>query len=211
MNRLYGKMKTTSSKNGLMGAFLAAAAASICCIGPLIVIGFGVGGAWASGFSFFEPIRPYLLVLTAGLLGYSFYRIYWKAKTEECEPGAVCADPRTTKINKISLWTVTILVILMFSVPYIAPSLYASETGSTGTGKSIQLDVSGMTCTSCEHSFEALLTSMDGVSDVKANYENGSAVLKYDSTKVSLDKVLSESTKIGYKSTLTMSDKGDKK
>lgn len=204
-------MKTTSSKKGLMGAFIAAAAASVCCIGPLIVIGFGGGGAWASSFSFFEPIRPYLLVLTAGLLAYSFYRIYWKAKTEECEPGAVCADPRTHKINKISLWTVTILVIAMFSVPYLEPSLYASDTGSTGTGKSIQLDVTGMTCSSCEHSFETLLTSVDGVSEVKANYENGSAVLRYDSTKVSLDKVLSESTKIGYESTLTKSDRGDKK
>ncbi len=203
MNGLDTKMKSQGSKKGLVGAILAAAAASACCIGPLVAIGFGVGGAWASSFSIFESIRPYLFTVTAGFLTYSFYNIYWKAKTEVCEPGTVCANLRTDKINKVSLWTVTILVITMFSVPYLTPKLYAQtkETIKMNT-KTVTLDVSGMTCSSCEFAFVKGTSLVVGVTDVKADYEAGHAVVSFDSSKVSLDQLLIGTEKIGYKSAL---------
>jgi len=211
MNNVYEKMKQLDSKKGLAGALLAAAAASVCCIGPLIVLGFGVGGAWASSFSFFEPVRPYLIVVTVGLIGYSFYRIYWKTKTVACEPGAVCATPKGAKMNKISLWTVTLLAVGLLSVPYLIPSVNAQPTNNAVTNtKTVTLDVSGMTCNSCENAFVKGTTSVQGVSNVLADYATGKAVVSFDSTQVTLDKVLSRTENIGYRSTVAGAKKVSK-
>jgi len=202
MNNLYDKIKTPGSKKGLLGAVLAAGAASVCCIGPLVVLGFGVGGAWASSFSFFEPIRPYLMVVTIGFLSYSFYRIYWKSKTEECKPGEVCATPRSDRINKISLWSVTILVVGMLAVPSLVPAVNAQSTDNLSENiKTVTLDVSGMTCSSCENAFVMGASSVKGVSSASADYEKAQAVVSYDSTQVSLEQVLAKTEKIGYQST----------
>jgi len=203
MNNLYQKINHTDSKKGLLGAVLATGAASVCCIGPLVVLGFGVGGAWASSFSFFEPVRPYLMAVTVGFLGYSFYRIYWKAKTEECEPGVVCATPRGDRVNKISLWSVTILISGLLAVPYLVPSVHAqSGDNLTANTKTVTLNVAGLTCSSCENAFVMGATSVEGVTSAQADHKAGQAVISYDSTKVSLDQVLAGTEKLGYQSKL---------
>ena len=58
----------TSGTRSLVGAgLLAAFAASLCCIMPILAVLGGIGGV-ASTFSWLEPFRPYLIVLTAGVL-----------------------------------------------------------------------------------------------------------------------------------------------
>ncbi|NOZ74924.1 MAG: hypothetical protein GXO90_06035, partial [FCB group bacterium] len=110
---------------GLIGAVLAAVAASVCCVGPLVLLGLGIGGAWVGTLTAFEPFRPYLMALTLAFLGYAFYRIYRKPKAEDCEPGSYCAHPRSDRINKISLWVVTVLILGLLSVPYLTPVIFA--------------------------------------------------------------------------------------
>ena len=50
----------------------------MCCITPLLAIVGGLGGV-ASTFSWPEPLRPYLIALTVGVLGFAWYQQLWPA------------------------------------------------------------------------------------------------------------------------------------
>lgn len=54
----------------LVASALAALGASLCCLGPLVLVLLGVGGAWAGHLTRLEPLRPYFL--TAAVLALVF-------------------------------------------------------------------------------------------------------------------------------------------
>src|SRR5262249_59061281 len=77
------KAATVTAAGSVVGGFLA----SVCCIVPLAFAALGISGA---GFALrFEPLRPYLLVLTYALLGGAFCATY-RSPPEACSPGASC-------------------------------------------------------------------------------------------------------------------------
>ncbi len=97
-------------------SLLAAIAASLCCILPLV---FALGGFAIVGTSaFFESLRPYFLVGTFALLGAGFYLAYRKPK-HACEPGSACARPRVNRLGRIGLWIATALVVACRGVPVL--------------------------------------------------------------------------------------------
>ena len=96
--------------------------ASICCLGPLLLAVFGLGGG--ALLLRFAPYRPFFLVGTTGLLAASFYFTYRKPASEGCEPGSVCARPSSLRLQKIVLWIVTILVLLVAMFPYYSELLF---------------------------------------------------------------------------------------
>src|SRR6266853_548096 len=92
-----------------LGSVVAALAASICCIGPLVAALLGVGSlAAASGL---QKWRPVLLGVTFALLAVAWYLTYRKPKTEACGEGAACAAMPAGKGGKLVRWTATVLAI----------------------------------------------------------------------------------------------------
>ncbi len=66
-------------KNGrlpLIGAVISAVAASACCIGPLLLVMLGIGGAWAGSLTVMEPFRPYFLGAAAVFLFFAWKKVY---------------------------------------------------------------------------------------------------------------------------------------
>jgi mercuric ion transport protein len=57
-------MKQLGGKSALVAGMLAAIAASVCCVGPLVLFVLGIGGAWASNMTALEPYRPIFICLT---------------------------------------------------------------------------------------------------------------------------------------------------
>ena len=108
-------MKTGKESLLLSTGIFAAVGASICCILPVAVAFLGVGSA-ALGATF-EPFRPYLLGLTVLLLGGAFYQSY-KPKKDDCEPGESCSIPENRRRNRILLWVVAGVAILLVTFPY---------------------------------------------------------------------------------------------
>src|SRR5213594_2476750 len=102
-------MKVSKEGLSLTGAIVAGLAASACCLGPLVLTIVGIGGA-ASALAL-APYRPYFLVLTAGLLGLAFYLTYRRPATT-CAPRNACEMPRASRIGKMLLWLVTVVVVL---------------------------------------------------------------------------------------------------
>lgn len=102
------------------GSVLSGILASACCIGPFVFAVLGVSGA---AFAHrFEPFRPYLLVLTYGLLGSAFYLSY-RQQPKACEPGSSCEMPRASRAPRAILWISTAIVLLATAFPWYAEYL----------------------------------------------------------------------------------------
>jgi len=107
----------------LIGGVIAAIAASLCCIGPLVLVMLGIGGAWVSKLSVMEPFRPYALGLAIIFLFFAWKKIY-RAPATVCTPGSLCAMPHTNRVYKVLFWSVAALIVLALASPYIAPLFY---------------------------------------------------------------------------------------
>ena len=113
------------SRNGrgtLIAGVLAAIGASVCCVGPLVLLALGISGAWISTLTALEPFRPIFIGLTLLFLGLSFRKLYLIPQV--CAPGTVCADPRTVKRQRFIFWAVTALLSALLAVPWAAPLFY---------------------------------------------------------------------------------------
>lgn len=104
------------------GAIGAAIAASVCCIGPLALALLGLGGG--ALLLKFEPYRPAFLVVTGLILAGAFFVTYRRPPAEECQPGAACANPASRKGQKLVLWIVSAIALLLATFPYYGKFLF---------------------------------------------------------------------------------------
>lgn len=184
-------MKPQSSKIWLGTSMLAAIAASMCCIAPVLALVAGAGGA-ASSFSWIEPARPYLIGLSAATLGFAWYQKLKPQKAASC-----CAnEPRkkTSFLNsKGFLISITVVSIVLTAFPYYSHVFYQNEKQSVivpeGNVQHATLKIEGMTCTGCEQHVNSALFSQTGVIDASSSYEKGQAVVKFDHSKVSVQQL----------------------
>lgn len=96
-----------------VSAIAAALGASVCCTLPIVVAVLGVGSA-ALGATL-APLTPWFTGLTVLLLGFAFYRAYRPVK---CEPGATCAVPASRRRQRLILWIVAVVALLLVTFPY---------------------------------------------------------------------------------------------
>ena len=113
-------MATDEKKSWInIGAVLAAIGASVCCVGPLLLLSLGVSGAWISSLASFEPVRPVFIVLTLVFIGLSYRKLYLIPKN--CEEDKSCASPDSQKKQKLTFWVGSILILLLLVFPWYAP------------------------------------------------------------------------------------------
>lgn len=115
-------MSISNLKTSLIVGALAAIGASLCCVGPLVLLMLGISGAWVSHLSLFEPVRPLFIGLTVLFVGMAFRRLYLIPRT--CEIGSPCADPRTIGRQRRLFWIVAAVLSALLSVPLLAPFFY---------------------------------------------------------------------------------------
>ena len=108
-----------TQKATLIGGALAAFAASVCCLGPLVLVALGVSGAWM-----LEPYRPIFIGTALVFMGFAWRRIYRVSVAENCAPGEVCALPQTNHVYKVMFWIVSGLVLMALAFPYVVPFFY---------------------------------------------------------------------------------------
>ncbi len=103
----------------LIAGGLAAILASTCCLGPLVLVSLGLGGAWVANLTALEPFRPWLLGAAIVALALAWRHILRPAAA--CKPGEVCAVPATRRAYKIIFWIFAALVGVGLGFPYVAP------------------------------------------------------------------------------------------
>ncbi len=197
----------SSEKKWIGAGLLAAFAASLCCITPVLAVLGGLGGI-ASTFSWLDPLRPYLIGVTAVVLGYAFYNAYKPKK----EGGIECAcedEESPAKKNFINskafLWVVTGVSILMFAFPSYSHIFFPDTNNNIvdleeNNIAEAKLYIEGMTCTGCEESVNYTLRNQEGVLNAVSSYETGIADVKYDKSKVKPEQLAQAiEDEVGYK------------
>jgi len=189
-----------TSRWGLAGAVAGALAASVCCLGPLVLVTLGATGAWIGGLTALEPYRPLFIVATVGLLGWAFFREYRKPKAEACAPGSVCAVPAARRGMRVALWVVAALVVVLLALPYVAPRLVATTTAAPAprSTASVTLAVHKMTCDGCVATVTKALTGVPGVAAAEVALDPPRAVVVFDPTRVSPEQLVTATGAVGY-------------
>ena len=106
-------------KGSLVAGVLAAIGASVCCVGPLVLLTLGIGGAWIANLTALEPLRPWLIAATLLFLGLAFRRLYLQPQV--CEPGTACAEPIVLVRQRLIFWVVALALLALLSVPWLVP------------------------------------------------------------------------------------------
>lgn len=98
----------------LAGALAAAFGASLCCLGPLLAVFAGIGGAGLA--STFEPLRPYLLAASAALFVVGGLALYRRPGGAACDQAGACA-PSRPRPGKALFWVAVALAAVLASFP----------------------------------------------------------------------------------------------
>ena len=196
-------IKNASTKSAGVG-LLVAITASLCCITPVLALISGVSGIAAS-FSWLEPLRPFMIALTIGVLGFAWYQKL-KPKPAEvdcaCEPGEEEKTPFMQ--TKTFLGMVTVFAIAMLAFPHYSSIFYPEVTKKVVSTdafqvRNIKLEVAGMTCTGCEESINHAAMEVAGVVTAKANYDKGEAIISFNEATSSQQEIIDAINATGYK------------
>tara|TARA_R110002033_G_scaffold20577_4_gene51966 strand:- start:536 stop:1129 length:594 start_codon:yes stop_codon:yes gene_type:complete len=184
-------------------SLLTATTASLCCISPVLAMLAGTSGI-ASTFSWINPFRPYLIGLTVLVLVFGWYQRLRLRTQEELE--CACDEDEKTSFwqSKKFLGIVTVFAAIMLAFPYYSSVFYPqNKTNDTPTMsnniREITVDVKGMTCLGCEAHVESEINKLDGIFNVKADFEKANTVIKFDHAKVDAGKIEEAILKTGYK------------
>lgn len=189
--------KDKTQRSGLIaavGSLAAAAAASVCCWLPLLLIGFGVSAGGVAAW--FEQYRPIFLAVAGVLLALGFYLVYRPAAA--CKPGSTCETPRPKlrRFNQASIWIAAVLVAAFALFPnYVGRLLAASEPpatveAATNQGETITLAIEGMTCEACAVGLKRQLEQTPGVAAAAVHYEDRIATVTLDANEPELPEAL---------------------
>ncbi len=115
-------MAALNAKGSLVAGVLAGIGASVCCVGPLVLLALGISGAWIGNLTILEPYRPIFIGLTLLFLGLAFRQIYLVPQV--CASGMPCAHPKTSGRQRLTFWMVAVLMLGLLAVPSLAPIFY---------------------------------------------------------------------------------------
>ena len=157
----------------------------VCCIGPLLPVLLGLGGATALfGLDQYQPwfIALGLLILAAAS---------WFAVRRQNRCCAVKSKGRSIKTVAL-IFGIGIGAYLMLQyavVPALAcvASSKVAEAKSGGgatEGQTVSLQVDGMTCAGCAVGVESAFLDVPGVLSAKADWQTGTALVEIDPSVV---------------------------
>ena len=114
---------SSTSNRALLLAITAGIGASACCIGPLLLLSLGFGGAWVGNLTAMAPYSGYFTAIALLILAVVFHKLY--IAEQKCVAGSVCANPKVLKKQRITFWIVSIILIAMMGFPYYADYIVA--------------------------------------------------------------------------------------
>jgi mercuric ion transport protein len=195
------KSDDKSTRWGFVGIIIGAIGASICCIGPLILLALGISGAWVGTLSAFETYRPFFMAFTLLLLGFAHYRVYKTSKAETCcDTDEACQTTGRKNFMKTTLWIVTVVAIGLMAFPYLSPSLAGNSKMAipTNSTERVELTVHNMTCGGCAITVQKTLSAVDGVVQAKVDFDTKKAVVVYNPQKVKPEDLTKAAANMGY-------------
>ena len=197
-------MTGTKSSGAFTGAgILAAMAASLCCIAPVISLIAGSSSVVAS-FSWLAPARPWLMGLSVAALFFAWYNKLKSAKAGR--PDCLCVPVKKSLFlhSKTFLGLVTLFAGLMMVFPLYAKMFYARPNvpltivQTVNNRQIAKFTIQGLSCAACEAEINNELSKLQGVLAYTTSYATNSSLVTFDTSKVNLQLIKSAIEKTGY-------------
>ena len=106
-----------------IGALLAAVGASVCCVGPFLLLSLGIGGAWISTLTAMEPARPFFIILTLIFIAFGYRKLY--LIPNRCAVGKTCTTANNQHRQRLLFWLGTAFILSLLAFPWLAPFFMA--------------------------------------------------------------------------------------
>lgn len=180
-----------NDKSLTIGSTLAAFPASICCLGPLLLGGAGLGAVWVATFA---PQRLFFLAVSGILSAGGFYFAYRKPKANKACAGEACAPQSATRcMAKPLLWLAAVVVAASALFPSYGVKLIrtpATSASLRATLQTAELKITGMDCEVCAGVIQHKLLEAPGVVKAEVRYPAGSATVEFDAARTSTGKLI---------------------
>lgn len=173
--------------------------ASICCVGPLLLILLGLGtlgiGAVIGRYHWWFVGGGILLILIA----WSYYH------REKRACGLKACQMENKRATLVTLIIATLIVTFFVGLnlyTYLGKSEDIRPVSSGANLQYIEISVEGMTCLTCEFSVSTALKKIGGVIEATASAKEKKAKVKYDPAKTNIERLVEAINKTGYKASL---------
>jgi copper chaperone CopZ len=196
-------------KLALGGSLFSAIAGSLCCIGPFVAVLLGASDFVAAGF--FVKWRLPFLSVSAMMLAVAYFLTYRRPKADGCSR-IRCTSMSVAKWNKVVLWLATALVIVIAAFPtFSGPVARLFEPESVhAVGRSavslctLELKIPSMECEACAVGIQTMLKKQDGIPLAQINYATRRAIIYFDPTKLSPERIMALIDASGFKAESTV-------
>lgn len=178
---------------------LSAITASICCIGPLILIALGLGSLGLGAVLG----KYHWVFLTVGVFLILFsWKRYFREK-ERCNIKKCRMENKKLTLTTLIMATIVVLSFVGLNFyTYTGASVNVNQIAHIAGSGTIIIPVEGMTCFTCEVTISSALKKIDGVATVKASAKKGDVKVIYDPKKTNISKLIEIINKTGYKASL---------
>jgi copper chaperone CopZ len=186
------------SKRGIIIGIISALVASLCCIGPIIILLFGL-----STVSFALSLSKYkIYFLLAGIIFATLaIVIYLRQRSKACGCSYKASIKRekkfliTTLVVIASIYLLVTYVISPRAFSLLSPQKQILNEGSKNFTlnnlRFLTLKIDGMYCPGCAAGIEYfLLNYVNGVVNAKVYFPSGKGEITYDATKISKEKIV---------------------
>lgn len=197
-------------KAGKIGG-LAAALASACCVGPLLLAALGLGSlGLGAALGWYHWVLQGAAVVGLTLAWYVFLR-------ERRRMYALASEMRNERTTRLILPAATVVVVAFlglnlytaarasFSTPAALEEAQAGQKAVSNqavAGTLVRLPVEGMSCYTCELSVESKLKGLSGVLEARASAPDKRVTVRYDSRRVTLRQMVRAIGAAGYQARL---------
>jgi len=105
-----GRKTLFESGRLMVAAVLASVVASVCCLGPFLLLATGLSGAWMSSVMAVEPLQPYLIALSLALVSAAGWQLLTRRTCEFDSGQARLSMPGK---GQLALFVTTLGIVLV--------------------------------------------------------------------------------------------------
>ncbi|MCK3657676.1 hypothetical protein A4G18_02860 [Pasteurellaceae bacterium Pebbles2] len=95
-------------------ALVAAVTSTLCCIGPLIYLAFGISSTWLMDLSEYEYLRIPMLIVSLAAFGYGFWLLVFSKKI-------ICTKYLSRRALLWCYWGVFVIILFFLTYPTLLP------------------------------------------------------------------------------------------
>jgi copper chaperone CopZ len=177
---------------------LAAVLGSICCVGPLLLVAFGLG----AGAAVIGRYHWFFVIGAIAVLAWAW--------TKHFRERALCAcEHRSMEGRGISLLTLLLVsaIVLTFAALNVRGYVFAgspalAESASSADLQRVVIPVEGMTCAACSIAVRHALKGVNGVASADVSVVKKTATVDYEASKTNPKQLVAAINSTGYHATL---------